>query len=543
MDREAVEAWKQPPFDEATIREVARLEEEDPRALEEAFSAPLSFGTGGMRGLMGIGISHLNIYTIQMATQGLASYLLSQFPDKQCRVVIGHDSRNHSREFAEAAAKVLSGNGIKALLFPELRPTPYVSFACRHLKCHAAIMITASHNPKEYNGYKVYWQDGAQVVAPHDKGIVESVSNTSMNDVTLSEDHIETVNVDDAYLEGTAPLSLLQDDERDDIRIAYTPLHGCGGTMIPKALEYWGFSHVISVESQIKPDGNFPTTKSPNPEDPKALEEGVKTMRAKGCDILLATDPDADRLGVALMHKGKPAYLTGNQTAALLLNYILTTKSKLPPNGAVVSTIVSSRLLEAITTSHKMTYFDVLTGFKYIGEKIHQWEQDKSHTFLFGAEESYGYLVGTHARDKDAIVCSCLISEMALAAKKEGHTLIDKLNELYSTYGSFYETQKSVAFPASSQSMQQMNDKMKTLSTSPPKKLSGAACTKTVNYAKDKTDLPPSNVLQLDFDNNTRLLVRPSGTEPKIKIYGQLQGDNHQTLHAMLDEMAQLLTS
>jgi len=558
--QDEIERWKKPPFDEQTKAEIERLEKENPDELRDCFSHKLAFGTGGIRGLMGVGIARLNAYTIQVATQGLANYIQKNGTKKNPSVFISHDSRNRSREFAVAAAQVLAGNGIKAILTKELRPTPFVSFGCRANDCQAGIMITASHNPPEYNGYKVYWEDGAQVTAPHDAGIVEEVGKLTIDDVKVAEetDPLITLapdSLDQEYLKAIRPQALHEKENQThgkDLTIVYTPLHGCGGTLTPRALADWGFTTVVPVKEQIAPDGSFPTTKTPNPEDHAALTLGVETLKRENGDILLATDPDADRLACVVNHNGEIRYLTGNQTAAIILEHRLRTlkdQKKLPQNGAVVSTIVSTRLLEFISNSYHMDYFDVLTGFKYIGGKIREWETSSNHyDFLFGAEESIGYLIGTHSRDKDAIVSACVLSEIALDAKRQNRTLIDCLTAIYEKYGVFYEMQKVIAFPPSANTMDAMNEQVDTLRKEGLQKLGSYSVMETTDYAGENTGLPKSNVLRHKFNNNATLLIRPSGTEPKIKIYGQIQGAKNssiehtsQVLEATISEMAELI--
>ena len=523
-----VETWLQKPFDQKTQETIRLLEKTNPQELENAFYTDLSFGTGGLRGLMGVGTNRMNEYTIRKTTQGLALYLKEQFMSRDISVVIGFDSRHHSKEFAKEAADVLSHYGITVYLLKELRPTPYVSFACRHFKANAAIMITASHNPKEYNGYKVYWQDGAQVVAPHDQGImraIESIADFSPP-FAPGKDLIRVVDdsLDLKYLDAIRSLQNFAEDNKrfgKDLSIVYTSLHGTGITLTPKALQDWGFSSIHFVGPQIVPDGDFPTVKFPNPEYPEALKLGVSLLSDSGADILLATDPDADRLGVVAFHQGKPVTLTGNEIAGLCVEYLCRVKkNKFPPHPAFLTTVVSTDLIGAICSFYNVDCFRVLTGFKYIGEKIHEWEQDKSHTFIFGAEESYGYLLGTHARDKDAVVSSCLIAEMALHFKRQGKTLIDFLEEVYIQYGIFRESQISIEFSPGKEGMESMQKLMATLRKTAPSHLLGKKVLLIDDYAKGLHGLPPSDMLILKLEGEVKLIIRPSGTEPKIKIYG-----------------------
>ncbi len=526
-----VETWLQKPFDPKTQETIRSLKKTNPVELENAFYTDLSFGTGGLRGLMGVGTNRMNEYTIRKTTQGLALYLKEQFLSSKISVVIGFDSRHHSKEFALEAAHVLSHYGITVYLLKDLRPTPYVSFACRHFKANAAIMITASHNPKEYNGYKVYWQDGAQVVAPHDLGImkaIESITDFSPPFEPQNElIHIVDDSLDLKYLDAIRPLQNFPEDNKGfgkDLSIVYTSLHGTGITLTPKALQDWGFSSIHFVGPQVIPDGDFPTVKFPNPEYPEALKLGIDLLCHSQADILLATDPDADRLGAVVLHKGKPVTLTGNEIASLCIEYLCRAKkNNFPPHPAFVTTVVSTDLMGAICSFYKVDCFRVLTGFKYIGEKIHEWEQDKSHTFIFGAEESYGYLLGTHSRDKDAIVSSCLLAEMALQFKRQGKTLVDFLEEVYTQYGIFKESQISVEFSPGKDGMESMQKLMSSLRTAAPSQVLGKKVLLIEDYAKGLHGLPPSDMLILKLEGEVKLIIRPSGTEPKIKIYGGIR--------------------
>ncbi len=538
-----VQSWLSGPYDDATKAEIQSKLKNDAQNLIDAFFTDLSFGTGGLRGLMGIGTNRLNRYTIQIATQGLANYLLQQKKAaEKISVFIGFDSRHHSQEFARQSACVLAGNGIHVYLLPELRPTPYISFGCRHFHCDAAIMITASHNPKEYNGYKVYGSDGAQVVHPHDTGIMQEVAKiktlSQVRQVPLDDPHIELVDLslDSAYLDAIRPLQHFPKDNRSDgknLAIAYTSLHGTGITIVPKALNDWGFTTIHPVDAQIKPDGNFPTVPFPNPEYPEALKLGIEKMVATSSDLLIANDPDADRIGIAVMHQGKPVILNGNEVAAICVDYLCTI-NQMPTKAAFVTTIVTTELIKAISQANHMSCFEVLTGFKYIGEKIHEWElQQDGFRFIFGAEESYGYLLGTHARDKDAIITSCLIAEIALQAKKEKKTLVDRLHAIYRQYGIYREKQASLNFQPGKEGMEEMEKLMLSLRTHIPKTIGNLAIIGIEDYQTGKgilglhssnqkdylITLPQSDVLLFRLEDQSRLVIRPSGTEPKIKIY------------------------
>ncbi|HKY99736.1 MAG TPA: phospho-sugar mutase [Rhabdochlamydiaceae bacterium] len=550
-----IQSWLDGPYDAETKAKIKQMLKEDPQGLVDAFYTDLSFGTGGLRGIMGVGTNRMNRYTIQTATQGLANYLISQFTSSSnCGVVIGYDSRHHSRLFAEVAAQVLAGNGIHVYLLKDMRPTPYVSFAVRYKNCQAGIMITASHNPAEYNGYKVYWQDGAQVVHPHDLGITKAAEKiqeiAQIKSSTLKDPLIEIVDdkLDEAYLAAIRPLQHFPEinkKEGKNVSIAYTSLHGVGITLAPKALTDWGFSNIHYVKEQIEPNGDFPTVKSPNPENKEALTLGIHTMQQTESDILIANDPDADRIGCVVLHQGNQVIINGNEMAALCAEYIaevLKKTGKLPKNGAFITTIVTTELLKEIAKAYNVQLCEVLTGFKYIGEKIHQWEIQKSgELFLFGAEESYGYLIGTHARDKDAIVLSCLIAEMTLFAKKLGQTLVDRLHTIYRKYGVFKEKQLSLNFNPGKEGMDQIQRLMTTLRKKAPSKIGNKAIKYIEDYESlkrtyldskktERLTLPPSDVLLFRLDDDSRLVIRPSGTEPKIKIYAGCQQKEFKTI-------------
>ncbi len=528
-----IESWLKKPFDIKTQERIQLLEQTNPKELQNAFYTDLSFGTGVLRGLMGVGTNRMNEYTIRKTTQGLALYLKEQFGSSKTSVVIGFDSRHHSQEFANEAAHVLSHYGIAVFLLKDLRPTPYISFACRHFKANAAIMITASHNPKEYNGYKVYWQDGAQVVSPHDHGIMKAIESISEFSAPLipQKDLIQVVDasLDRVYLDAIRPLQNFKEENKQfgkELSIVYTSLHGTGITLAPAALQDWGFSSIALVNAQVIPDGEFPTVKFPNPEYPEALKMGTQMLTGLRADILLATDPDADRLGVVVLHKGQPIALTGNEIACLCIEYLcraFKSKGGFPSHPAFVTTVVSTDLIGAICSSYKVPCFRVLTGFKYIGEKIHQWEMDKTHTFIFGAEESYGFLLGTHSRDKDAIISCCLIAEMALHFKKHSKTLVDFLEELYQNYGIFRESQISIDFAPGKDGMESMQKLMSSLRKTPPSHVLGKKVLLLEDYAPGIHNLPPSDMLFLKLEDEIKLIIRPSGTEPKIKIYGGIR--------------------
>ncbi len=539
-----VSEWLKEPYDTETQNEVKALLEKDTAALIDAFYTNIAFGTGGMRSIMGPGTNRLNKYTIQKATQGLANYIIGQKTDYP-KVFISHDSRNNSRLFAKETARVLAGNGIEVFITRELRPTPFVSFGCRHHRCTAAVMITASHNPPEYNGYKVYWSDGAQVVPPHDTGIIAEVNKIeSPTEVKLAEfndEQIHEVGIEDdeAYYRALIPLQNHPDSNQkkgSELKIIYSPLHGCGITTLPEGLKRWGFTNISYVEAQRYPDGNFPSAHSPNPEQEKTLELGIEQLLNEKGDIFLATDPDADRLGIVIRHEGKKVILNGNQIASLCLYYLCNTKS-LPNNSAVVTTIVTTELFKLIAESHGVAPFEVLTGFKYIGEKIHEWEQNHEYTFLFGAEESLGFLYGTHSRDKDATIAACLIAEMALTLKLENKTLVDLLDEIYKRYGPFLEGQLSVPFGGGRKGMEAMKALMEKLRADPPKELDKQKVIEVEDYLNGKTHipLPKSDVLVFRLEDKSKFVFRPSGTEPKIKIYGLARHQEKKRLDATLN--------
>ncbi|MCP5506095.1 MAG: phospho-sugar mutase [Chlamydiales bacterium] len=541
-----VEEWLKSPYDAKTQEAVRALKEKDPAGLIDAFYTTISFGTGGMRSTMGVGTNRLNNYTIQTATQGLANYILGQKIEAP-KVYISHDCRHHSKTFAEETARVLAGNGIEVFLTKELRPTPYVSFGCRHHRCTAAVMITASHNPPEYNGYKVYWADGAQIVAPHDQGIVAEVAKISspadVNMAELSDRLIHLVDDDEAYFKALDPLQNHPETNRKlgkELKIVYSPLHGCGITTLPEALRRWGFINLSLVEKQKTPDGNFPNAPSPNPEQEEALELGTKQLLEEDGDLFFATDPDADRIGVVVNHQGKAVTLNGNQIASLSLYYLCQTRP-LPNNSAAVTTIVTTELFRKIAESFGVTPFEVLTGFKYIGEKIHEWEQSKAFTYLFGAEESLGFLYGTHARDKDATSAACLLSEIALQLKLQNKTLVDLLQEITERYGPFLEGQLSASFEGGKEGMETMKTLMEKLRKEPPKTIDGQKVIAIEDYLTGKTQipLPKSDVLLFRLEDQSKYVIRPSGTEPKIKIYGLARHHNKKRLNTALSELKQ----
>lgn len=544
--RKNLRQWMNGDYDDETKDKIAMMLSGDPKEIINAFYKTLTFGTGGLRGIMGVGSNRMNDYTVRGATQGLANYIHKVIgKDGKASVLIGYDSRHNSKRFAEEASKVLAANGIGAYLFKELRPVPLVSFGCRLKKCIAAIMITASHNPPEYNGYKVYWDDGGQVLPPHDQGIiseVEKITDLSQIKTTLLTNPLVTMigqGIDEGYLQAIDPLQHYQEinqKEGGNLKIIYTSLHGAGVTMVPKALERWGFTNLHIVEKQREPDGDFPSVHSPNPEERSTLKIGIETLNSLEGDILLATDPDVDRVGIAVRHHGNVVLLTGNQLACLFLNHVLSalkTQERLPEKPAVAKTIVTSELFKVLANRYKIRCANVLTGFKYIAEQIRRWEEDGIQ-FLFGGEESYGYLLGTHARDKDAVISCALACEIALKGKIEGKTLVDLLYELYKDNGIFREQLMTLKFEESREGKEEMNNAMKALRENPPKSILGTKILSVEDYfTSTKTDLvtgesapltlPKSNVLLFWLEDQTKLVVRPSGTEPKVKLYCGVQ--------------------
>lgn len=558
-----VDEWINGNYDSETKAEIHRLLRENPREVTDAFYTNLTFGTGGLRGIMGVGTNRMNVYTVRAATQGLANYINIQTKNQNGRsAFIGYDSRNNSRLFAEECAKVFAGNGIRVYLFEDIRPTPFVSFGCRYKKCTAAIMITASHNPANYNGYKVYWDDGAQILPPHDTKIIEQVNLIKDPSQVKAIEHlhhplIEWVGsgIDEAYFQAIAPLQCCQKGNQkygNQLKVVYTSLHGTGITVMPKALSNWGFTNLALVENQVIPDGNFPTVAYPNPEDKAALQLGIKRLEDVKGDILIATDPDADRVGIAVKHNGEVRILTGNQIAVLCLEHVckeLTQSQKMPEKAAFVKTIVTTELFKAVADHYGKPCFNVLTGFKYIAQKIREWEKDPKNgcQFVFGGEESYGYLLGTQVRDKDAIVMSNLICEMASEAKQNGKTLIDLLDELYQKYGVYVETLLSINFEESKEGREKMSNGIKKLQNSPPSSIGEIPVASLEDYQHSvkkelktgKTSplkLPKSDVLLFWLEDDSKVIVRPSGTEPKIKIYCGVKEDAHGNIPAALQK-------
>ena len=542
-----VESWLKADYDQASKEAIKKMSTEE---RVDAFYQHLSFGTGGLRGIMGVGTNRMNVYTVRAATQGLANYINAKGTIKS--VVIGYDSRHHSHEFAMEAARVLAANKIEVFIYKELRPVPLVSFGVLYKKAQAGIMITASHNPPEYNGYKVYWSHGGQVLPPHDTGIIDEVGKIkepSQVQRAESSPLIHEINgeVDAAYLKAIAPLALHRghnETHGKELKIVYTSLHGAGITMVPKALEEWGFKNVILVEKQVIPDGNFPTVKKPNPEEPAALSLGVETMKANRADLLIANDPDSDRIGIVATERGEPFYFTGNEVACMVLEHLcstLKTMKQMPAKPMCIKTIVTTELFSTIAHHYDADCLDVLTGFKYIGEKISAWEDEpekltSKHHYIFGGEESYGYLYGTHVRDKDGVIMAAIIAEMALQQKLLGKTLADFLFEIFCKYGVYANRSSSFEFEGKP-GQDRMDQMMEKLRSKPPTKIGEVDVLLVEDYRKrQRCDLisghteplllPKSNVFVLRLADGSKLVVRPSGTEPKIKFYCEVT-DKH----------------
>lgn len=554
-----VQAWLEGNFDEDT-KQAIRDMMQTPNELNECFYRNLEFGTGGLRGIMGVGTNRMNKYTVAMATQGLANYVKKSFPQASpVKAAVAHDSRNNSRQFAQITANVLAANGIKVYLFEDLRPTPELSFAVRHFGCQTGVMLTASHNPKEYNGYKAYWDDGCQLVAPHDTNVIDEVLKiTSLSDVKMSggESNIEIIGaeVDDIYckcIENNA-LNPSVIKKHHDLKIVYTPLHGTGITLIPRMLKQLGFTNVNVVKEQATPDGNFPTTPSPNPEEQAAMKMAVDLAKQTDADIVFASDPDADRVGVAVKRPdGEWMLLNGNQTLSVIIYYLVhewSRNGKLNGDEYIIKTIVTSELPADIAKSADIKVYDVLTGFKFIGAKIRELEGKE--TFIGGGEESYGYMIGDFVRDKDAVAACSMIAEIAAWAADQQKSFYDVLVDIYLEYGFYKEGLLSVVRRGKSgaEEIQQM---MKDYRTNPPTFIDGEKVVRIKDYKlhedvnlltgeKQTLDLPSSNVLQFFTEKGNKITVRPSGTEPKIKFYfgvkGSLQNrDDFAQVNAMLE--------
>jgi len=533
-----IDKWLKGNFDQQTKEEVVRLQKGNSDQLADAFYKDLEFGTGGLRGIMGVGTNRMNKYTVGMATQGYANYLKQRFPNKEIKVAIAHDSRNNSRFFAETTANVFAANDIKVFLFDSLRPTPELSFAIRYLKCQGGVVCTASHNPKEYNGYKAYWDDGAQLVPPHDKNVINEVEKIgSVDNVKWSggEKNITIIGkeVDEAYIEMVKGLSVYPEiiQKQRDLKIVYTPIHGSGIKLVPEVLKRFGFSNVHIVKEQMEPDGNFPTVAYPNPEEKATMSIGLEKARQLDADILLGTDPDADRVGIGVKdNHGEWVLMNGNQTAVLAFNYMIEArkaKGVAKPNDMVIKTIVTTELIDKIAQRNGVKCYNVLTGFKWIAEMIR--EKEGKENYVIGGEESFGLMIGDKIRDKDAVSAVALLCEMAAYEKEKGRSLFEKLLDLYVEYGFYLEDLISIT-KKGMDGQKQIAAMMEEFRNNPPKIIDGLPVVELLDYEKrvgrnlatDETwqiELPKSNVLQFVFANGDKISARPSGTEPKIKFY------------------------
>lgn len=537
--------WLSPSFDEGTRKSVqAMLDNSDKTELIECFYKDLEFGTGGLRGIMGAGSNRMNIYTVGMATQGFANYLKKNFAGRSSvSVVVCHDCRNNSRLFAETVADIFSANGIKVYLFDDMRPTPECSFAIRHLGCQAGVNITASHNPREYNGYKAYWEDGAQVLSPHDVGIIDEVNKVKVDDVKFTGDksliQIIGEEVDNAYLEQVQTVSIDPEviKRQKDLKIVYTPLHGTGMMLIPQSLKKWGFENVHCVKEQMVRSGDFPTVKSPNPENGEALTLALRDAKEMDADIVMASDPDADRVGMACKNdKGEWILINGNQTCLIFLYYIITNRiktGKMKPTDFIVKTIVTTETIKQIADKQHIEMRDCYTGFKWIAREIALSEGKQQ--YIGGGEESYGFLAEDFVRDKDAVSACSLLAEICAYAKDQGKTLYDLLMDIYIEYGFSKETTINVVRPGKS-GADEIQAMMSNFRKNPPTELGGSKVVLVKDYLTleqkdaegnvEKIDMPAtSNVLQWFCEDNTKVSVRPSGTEPKIKFYLEIKGN------------------
>jgi phosphoglucomutase len=554
-----INTWLTGSFDEDTRQEIKKLQQENETDLADAFYRNLEFGTGGLRGIMGVGTNRMNKYTVGMATQGYANYLKQSFPG-EVKVAIAHDSRNNSRFFAETTAGVFAANGIKVYLFESLRPTPELSFAIRHLGCQGGVVCTASHNPKEYNGYKAYWNDGAQLVPPHDKNVIKEVEKISSVDevkFTGGEENITLIGreIDEAYMDMVKGLSVYPDviARQHDLKIVYTPIHGTGIKLVPEVLQRFGFTNVTIVEEQAEPNGNFPTVAYPNPEEKETMSIGLKKAESLDADILLGTDPDADRVGIGIRdNHGKWVLMNGNQTAVLAFNYLIEarrTKGIAQANDMVITTIVTTGMIDEIAAANKVACYRVLTGFKWIAEMIR--EKEGKENYIVGGEESFGLMIGDKIRDKDAVSAVALLCEMAAYEKEKGRSLFDKLIELYIQHGFYKEDLISIT-KKGMDGQQQIAAMMEAFRAQPPQTINGSPVVKLLDYELQQgknpqtgetwpITLPKSNVLQFILEDGSTISARPSGTEPKIKFYFSIKeklenAADFDKVNAQLDE-------
>lgn len=541
--QEKVNLWLNGNYDQATRDEIARLQKENPNELTESFYRNLEFGTGGLRGIMGVGTNRINKYTVGMATQGFANYLKASFPGEEVRVAIAHDSRNNSRFFAETTANVFAANGIKVFLFQSLRPTPELSFAIRHLNCKGGVVCTASHNPKEYNGYKAYWDDGGQLVPPHDSSVIKEVEKIAGVDAVKwggGESNITMIGaaIDEAYIAMVRSLSVYPEviERQHNLRIVYTPIHGSGIKLVPEVLQRFGFTNVHVVDEQATPDGNFPTVVYPNPEESEAMSIGLRKAQQIDADILLGTDPDADRVGIGVKDKkGHWILMNGNQTATLAFNYMIEArkaKGVAGPTDMVVKTIVTTDLIDTIAKRNGVHCYSVLTGFKYIAELIK--EKEGRENYVIGGEESYGLMIGSQIRDKDAVSAVALLCEMAAYEKDKGRSLYEKLIDLYVEYGFYKENLISITKKGMN-GQKEISGMMSAYRSHPPSVINGSPVVQLLDYELQTgknlqtgetwpIKLPKSNVLQFILADGSKISARPSGTEPKIKFYFSVHG-------------------
>ena len=562
--KKTYQLWLEDPYFDEKTKEELRSISGDENEIRERFYRDLEFGTGGLRGIIGAGTNRMNIYTVRKATQGLSNFIIKENAQEK-GVAIAFDSRNMSPEFAEEAALCLAANGIRAYIFPSLRPTPMLSFALRDLGCTAGIVVTASHNPPEYNGYKVYWEDGAQITYPKDKEIIGEVNAITDYAGVKTMDKVAAVKAglyqvigpqtDDRYIEALKKLTIHPEiikEEASNLKIVYTPLHGTGNLPVRRILKELGYTHVYVVKEQELPDGNFPTVSYPNPEDKNAFALALKLAREVDADIVLATDPDADRLGVYAKDSADGEYVsfTGNMSGALILEYILSQRKAmgtLPENGAVVTTIVSGKMAGEICRDYRMDWIETLTGFKYIGEQIKLFEQDHSHEYIFGYEESYGCLAGTHARDKDAVVAVMALCEVAAFCRHKGITLCDQMRKLFETYGYYKEGLCTVTLKGED-GAKKIAAMMEKIRKNVPKEIGGLSVIQFRDYREDllldcmsgtrsTTGLPKSNVLYFELEEGAWCCIRPSGTEPKIKFYIGVRGTDEKEAAAKLADL------
>jgi len=562
---EKVSVWLNGNYDADTKAAIRDMQANNTDELADSFYRNLEFGTGGLRGIMGVGTNRMNKYTVGMATQGFANYMKKTLGDKEIKVAVAHDSRNNSRFFAETVSSIFAANGFKVYLFESLRPTPELSFAIRHLGCDAGVVNTASHNPKEYNGYKAYWNDGGQLVPPHDKNVIKEVEAIkSVDDVLWSggEANITIVgkDVDDAYIAMLKELSVYPEviAQQKDLNIVYTPIHGTGIQLVPKALEAFGFTNINVVASQATPDGNFPTVVYPNPEESEAMNHGLQQAKATNADILCGTDPDADRVGIGVKnHKGEWVLMNGNQTAVLAFAYMIEArkaKGTAQSNDMVIKTIVTSEMIDQVAKHNQINCYDVLTGFKWIAELIKAKEGKEN--FVVGGEESFGLMMGDQVRDKDAISAVAILCEMAAYARENGYSLFEKLMDMYVQYGFYLEHLISITKKGMN-GQKEIADMMESYRQQPPQTIAGEAVEQLLDYQQQvgknlitgetwTIDLPKSNVLQFVTKSGTKVSARPSGTEPKIKFYFSVNQplpsrDQFDEVHAQLQTKIQTI--